>query len=211
MNLFKSIMGAAALVAFSGAAQAATVSFTEGNRDQIVGSTVVNASGVDTPGTPPGFDLGTVSNADSIKLYGRVFGKTDFYQFVATDAFSLLWIFDGYSSVGANSVGQNAAAGESGFVATPIDGTPNNAEFTLTNLDTAASVSIDFATNVVQGAAENVFGGRFDAGNYSLVIAGEGPADALYDLQLTTVPLPAGALLLLTAIGGLGVARRRKV
>lgn len=212
MNFLKTIMVAATAITLSGAANAATVSFTEGERDEVIGSIrVPTGSGNDTPGSAPGFDLSqgsALTGGDDVDLYGRIFGQTDFYNFASNAAFSLRWIFDGYVTAGVHPVGQSTL--DSGFTATPLLGSSNSATFTLTNTVTNASVSASFTTNVLLGDPENLFGQRFDAGSYTLEIDGDGPKDALYDITISTVPLPAGGLLLLTALGGMGVARRRR-
>ena len=51
------------------------------------------------------------------------------------------------------------------------------------------------------------FGKVVDAG----IMNGKGQAQVGFDIEAAVVPAPAAGLLLLTAIGGLGLARRRKV
>jgi len=50
------------------------------------------------------------------------------------------------------------------------------------------------------------FGDVVDAG----IMNGKGQAQVGFDIEAAVVPVPAAGLLLLTAIGGLGLARRRK-
>ena len=206
MNKFLGTAVITAALSFGAAAQAATYSFTEGNRTDIDGSerVVVNGTGV---GDTAAFTISeTLDTGDTFNLHGRIIEIDDSYTFTATEAFSLSWIFDGYE-IGGVTVAEN----ESGFVGTPFPGIGDNTSvFTLTNLGTLASVSETFTTDIITGADEYLFTGNFEAGTYAFTINGAGPLDALYDIQISAVPLPAGALLMLTGLAGFGAMRRRK-
>ena len=48
------------------------------------------------------------------------------------------------------------------------------------------------------------------AGQYMLTITGINRTPALYDINISQVPVPSAGLLLLTALGGAAAMRRRK-
>ncbi len=207
---FLRLTAAAAALLVGTSASAATFIFTEGNRATIDSSTVVTNDGTgtgDTAGGPPGFVLGTLNSGDDIELHGRIIEIDDRYTFTATAGFNLEWIFGGYQ-IGGVQVDQD----RSGFSGVPAPGPGDNtSDITLTNLGTLDVTSGTFTTDINQTNTmdENIFAGRFAAGTYELFIDGGGPFDALYDIRISAVPLPAGAVLLLTGLAGLRLARRK--
>lgn len=224
MGNLKQIIGAATLVgtlALGATANAAVLKFTEGDRADIDDSVRVTTDGNganDTAGAPPGFQLGTLTGGDDINLHGRIINIQDRYTFTSTASFSVEWIFEGYT-IGGALVDED----RSGFSGVPAPGVGDNTStFQLTNLgldgvlgggDDTVAGSDDFTTDInsTTGDDQKLFAGKFEAGTYELFIFNSGGnKDALYDIRISAVPLPAGALLLLTGVAGFGVARRRK-
>jgi hypothetical protein len=208
MRLTKIISIAATAVLLTGAAaQAATLSWTEGKRAQVDGTTLVVPT--DAANGFPGFDIGTLGlGGGNIDIHGRIVSKTDYYQFTSARAFRIHLLFGGYDLAAGevNYPGDDNTV--SGLTSRPY---PNSGEFSPVNfyLDGAASVANTFFTDVVGG--DPLIFGRMAAGTYTLTIdGGLDDPDALYDIRIQAVPLPAGGLLLLTALGGLGIARRRR-
>lgn len=85
-----------------------------------------------------------------------------------------------------------------------------------------SNVIFEYVISTTSGVIQTFTQGGQTSGNVSFTLAqgqtftamlmagATGQATATGELQLTPIPLPAGALLLLTALGGLAVARRRK-
>lgn len=203
MKIFKLTAMLAAAAFFSGAATASTVSFTEGQRAQVAGSTVIVPR--DAAGSRPGFDLGAVGS--STEVHGRIVESNDFYTFSSGRVFSVNWIFGGFDLEAGGTVA------DSGLTAVPFDETGGPVDIFLTDLSTDTVVASVFGlvTNIISGT-ENIFGTSFAAGNYELSLHGQGGPldDALYDITISAVPLPAGFLLMGSALGGLVLVRRRK-
>ena len=109
----KSILSAfAATMLIGGAASAATIGWSEGQREQVVGTQVITPT--DASNAPPGFFLGSVRGGETIDLHGRIVKSSDFFTFTAKRAFSIEFIFGGYAEVG----GPGSAV--SGLTAVPV-------------------------------------------------------------------------------------------
>jgi hypothetical protein len=201
-------LAAAAVAVSAGIAAAATVGYTEGIRPQVAGTTALND---DATNSAPGFALGTVSAGgpvDIIEVYGRIVGNADVYQFVATTAFRIDFIFGGYDLEGGGHVA------ESGFVADPnVSGNPgNDSRFRLrmTSPDDVLIDVLEFSTPVT-GGPSFIFGAG--PGEYRFRIDGGHPdaGAALYDIRISSTPLPAGLPVFITGLGlGLGLLRWRR-
>jgi len=194
---------------------ALAVSFTEGVRPQVQGSSVVAPT--DANNQRPGFDL-TPGSAlsfggplESIDLHGRIVGASDFFRFTALSDFTVSFIFGGYTQQDGTIVAS------SGFVDDPAAARRGSiSDFSLSLLDgvgnvTSSQVIADLASGITAGNAFLFSGGP---GSYSFGIEGQTDA-ALYDIriqaasQATTVPLPASLPILLAGLAGLGLAARR--
>ncbi len=184
-------------------AQAATLSYTEGKREQVAGTTVISPT--DASNAPPGYDLGTIGFGeanDTIDLYGRIVNAVDVYSFTSNSAFRIDFIFGGYDLASGGTVS------ESGFVAENRD---NNSDFSLDIL--APSTGSVGATNLVTDITSGIsfiFGG--DAGTYQFALDGTGGA-ARYDIRISAVPLPAGLPLMgagLALMGFVAWNKKRK-
>lgn len=181
------------LAVFAGAASATSIGFTEGARPLVAGTTPV---GGDAPNGAPGFDLtaslmgGVAQAGDTVDLFGRIVTAKDAYQFESAADFTVSFIDDAFRLEGAGS---------------------NTSVFRLidnaTMMEVAASTFVDAAgTGLIFGAS---------AGDYTFIVDGAtvpGNAAALYDVQFATapIPLPAAAPLLVAALGGLAMMRRRR-
>ena len=180
-----------------GAASAATVGWTEGKREVVLGTTRLSN---EAPNVAPGRELGTVTAEDSIELYGRIVSKIDYYKVVTLDVRTTVeWIFEGYETVGGTVVT------DSGLDVTP--GAMVNLAF-----DGVGVAGNTFSSDVFASNGGDQFIATLMPGTYSFSVDGLNAKAALYDIRFTAaaVPLPAGGVLLLTGLAGLGIARRRK-
>ncbi|PWJ15036.1 VPLPA-CTERM sorting domain-containing protein [Jannaschia seohaensis] len=202
-----------AALAFSGAASAATLKVTEGNRALVNGTVAVADPG------PVGVNLGTVDGINVAESYGVLVAGQDGYTFVSTAlTASIDFVFGGIQTVAGNL--------NSGLI-TSIDAGDNEGPKTITFnlysgntnggtlLDTTSRTG-DVTTLADNGGTTSIFSG-LAAGSYYFEILGNGDGRATtYDITYTgvgeasPVPLPASALLLIGGIAGLGFARRRK-
>lgn len=210
----------AAILLTTGTAQAVSFNgITEGTRDRVMGTTARS----DVPGSVPGFPAGVLGAGD-FYIFGRIVGGVDNYEvtFQAANAFTIGFHFGGYTT-DRNRGRDNIALGDiaaSGLVG--VRGTTaKNVTFGLTGesditFQSDVTSVADMAANVVPLGATFTSPVLFSggAGNYTLSIDGRADRQiAYYDLKISVVPLPAGILLLLTALGGLGFAgwyRRRE-
>lgn len=238
MNVLKTaLISAIAATALGSASHAApltngfTFGVTEGknqNRRTVVGTDDKNIDA----GT---IDLGQLLVGDVFGIYGRIVGSVDFFEFEfeANGAFNIAFDLDGYnvykSGDSDDGSGSNIEFVETSGLVTQkdISGETNGnsaddkeVKFSLfqdgTLLETTYRTS-----NLVDGATdlERVLFASDEEGTYKLRIDGRGMANtpddnniaALYDINITAtpVPLPAGALLMLTGLAGFGVMRRR--
>ncbi|MEM8729377.1 MAG: VPLPA-CTERM sorting domain-containing protein [Pseudomonadota bacterium] len=203
----KTFIAAALSALFLGsAATAATVSYTEGKRHTVEGSTHI--TNPDVPSTAPGFITADLNSGDTIDIHGRIVTAVDVYTFTANSAFRIDWIFDGYALEDDNPFDDKVRGDDntiSGFVARPATA---NGSVTAIYLNNVASTGNDFSTNIISGDS-TIFGVQ-SAGTYTLKIDGLNQYDALYDTRISTMPVPAGAVLLLTGLGALAAVRRRR-
>ncbi|WP_257884056.1 VPLPA-CTERM sorting domain-containing protein [Roseobacter insulae] len=206
MRLVKTISIALAAIALSGAAHAATFGWTEGLRPDVVGTNRIVPT--DANNAPPGFDLGTINGGQSIDLHGRIVDAADIYQFTSKRKFRIDFIFEGFDAIVNGNV---KTINTSGFVSQPLDA-DDGAVVNMFLEDAGglpgAAAGNSFVTDITSG--DSTIFGRTAPGTYTFTIDGLNNFDALYDIRITAVPLPAGGLLLLTALGGLGIARRRR-
>ncbi len=203
----KHVVVAAALLAAaitSGAANAATVVFTEGKRNAVIGSTNVK----DVPNKAnKAFDMGVLGGGDIIQLHGRIVSAIDSFAFTADTAFEISFLFGGFET-------KKGPVAASGFVTEKSS--PNTSIFRLlggpTAFDPISEVSRTSGITEVAGNGGTAVLFRGGPGTYVFQIdgtGGNGGKPALYDIEIAPVPLPASAVLLVAGLAGLGLARRR--
>jgi len=206
--MWKTGLAALILACAASASSAATVAFTEGARPRVDGTVKLS----DVPSSAGGaYDVitndggvlgGSFDVGDVVRIYGRIVGAVDSYTFEASTHFTIKFIFGGYDLANGNSVG------ESGFVSERV--AEKTATFRLTNTGTGDQQSTVYTTDITGGDPLVFKGGP---GTYVFAIDGRGDQGrpiGLYDLKITAVPLPASAFLMLAALGGVGLASRRR-
>lgn len=197
---------AAALSLGVTAASAATVRISEGSRAPILGSIDLG----DVRGAPTGaYDTGTLGAGDSLELYGRIVGAVDTFAFTSAQSFTVSFLFGGYETA-------KGVVRASGFIGT---GTRDNTSVfrLLDATDPSRMIAERTYTSSIlsedgNGGTARIFAGG--PGSYLFQIdgsrQGNGGNAALYDIEISAVPLPASALLLLAGVGALGAMRRMK-
>ncbi|MEM1432135.1 MAG: hypothetical protein AAGG09_21975, partial [Pseudomonadota bacterium] len=154
-----------------------------------------------------------------IGIHGRIVSAEDRFTFSVRDGavFDVRFDFDGYTLEGGGVV----APGLSGLVTQSASREPDLSlaakgvriallDDTLTELD-----SITYGSHQTSATTTNasIFS-ELEAGTYTLVVDGSvGPntnAAALYDIEVSIVPLPLPLLMLTTGLGGLVLLGRRR-
>lgn len=192
------VMVGLGMLAMTSSAFATTVGFSEGVRDQVAGTTVINPVDVPSMG---GFDLGSLAAVgDSISIHGRIVNAVDAYTFTSATAFNVEFIFGGVA------LEAGGMTDSSGFVLDDIGSDANNTSDFSLQLGMDAALMQTLTTEITGGESLIFSGGP---GTYSFIIDGSG-GGALYDVRISAVPLPAALPLLLGGMGLLGVFGRKK-
>lgn len=227
--MYNFIKGAALTAAIALGATAATAAsytfqYTEGMRDLVKGSIALSPE--DASPAIPGFDIGTLNAGDKVAVHGRIFNNIDTFTFTATTRVKVKWILDGYILDKDDSLvdlsgyvaAKREAPGVSNFVVddtvgAPIGITAMTFDEDSDGLGLVPAVGSPFSAEISARAGSDDKIIALAAGTYTFKLDGKSTGsthDALYDIKISAVPLPAGALLLLTGLAGLGIARRRK-
>lgn len=208
MTIWKTGFAALVLACAASASTAATVSYTEGARALVDGSTKLS----DVPGSAgAAYDVitndggalgGSFDVGDIVRLYGRVVGGVDSYTFKAVTNFRIEFLFGGYDLANGTNIS------DSGFVSTTA--AEKTATFRLTDTASGDEQSTVYTTDITGGSPVIFTGGP---GTYVFAIDGRGDQGrpvGLYDIKITAVPLPASAFLMLAGLAGIGLVSRRR-
>ena len=160
-TITSAVYGIAVLTMLSMAnVNAATYTYTEGNRPEVVGSDEVH---IDAPESADGNYLlekvgfnESYDEYETLNLHGKIGGKDDNYKFKAKSAFRIDFIFGGYDYLDGD--GNTQTASKSGFIRENT-GEDNKAKFTLTSIETGASTESFFTTNKKKGDS-NIFSSK---------------------------------------------------
>lgn len=209
IKLFASAAVSALMIA--GSATAATLSLVDTGTFTLDSKFTASDLG-DVNGLADGVEIHTLSSgnigglsvdADHVKFRVTYLGSeadhtNEAFELASGGAGTVLFSNDGSSSIGDSVI---FTGGLSGFVAFLFKDT-NQGE-TITNGDASTS----------SPGLRIGFSDIFDDGRSVIALFGDGAGDADFDdlaVKISIVPLPAGGLLLLTALGGIGFARRKK-
>ncbi len=202
--------------------EAATLGYTEGTRNTVVGTTKITAP--DTSSNPnAAFDLlkggstavgSALAAGDRIEIFGRIVSSIDNFFFIdAASKFNVSFIFGGYDFFTSET--DTSTAPVSGLTGEPAGGGTTGKDVAFRLLDKNDSNneigSKTFTSETTSGNGLIFTGGP---GQYVLQIDGRSDDTvALYDVAVTgvsAVPLPAAGWLMLAGFGGLAALRRRK-
>jgi len=230
-GLNKFAIAAVTTAMMSTCATAATYTFTEGNgnnRKLVAGANQIDLE--DANNSTPGFDIDGLAGQttgfganDVVQLHGRIVSSQDVfsYTFAFAQGFKVEFDLDGYtlatdtnSSDGDDTESLSGLVGQDGRFGNPKAGiSAKGVAFTLTNTADNSFITRPFTTDILDGEDPFIFAGLGGV-EYTLTVDGSvGPqkgADALYDLKISAVPIPAAGFMLLGGIGGLAALRRRK-
>ena len=206
---------------FAGPVVAASIGYTEGTRQTVVGTTKITAP--DTSSDPfAAFDLldggatvlgNALDAGEQIEIFGRIVGAIDNFLFIeAASSFEISFIFGGYEVYDTGTSGSISAASVSGLTGEPAGGGSTGKDVVFKLLDNAngnVELASDTFTSEKTSGDPLIFAGG--AGSYVLQIDGTSDNQvALYDVRISAVPIPAGGLLLLTALGSVAALRRKR-
>lgn len=203
MNIFTkaTAITAVAIAGLSaGSAMASTIDFTA----SLTGDQEVNADGTSAGVVTDAFGSARISvdtDAETISFYLSVTGLT-------IDS-----LFDDLVAAAVGPIHlHNAPAGANG----PIDVPFAFSEDTYSDTETGFAVNVEgfrFADAVALAGSEQTFEGflaELSAGNYYINVHSDTFTAGELRGQVAPVPLPAGMILLLTGLGALGAAKRRR-
>ena len=218
MNIKIIASAAVSALMIAGSATAATLSFGGDTSTAILPGPGGGYDGFsvgllgDVNGLNVGSTVTTVSNAigigglqvdeDNVQfevtyLGSEAFNTNEAFELASGGLGSVLFSNDGSAQIGDTAT---FTGGLSGFIEFLFKDVSQGE--TIQNGDTSSSspqLSIGFSE-------------IFDGGRSVIALFGDGLGDADFDdlaVKISIVPLPAGGLLLLTALGGIGLARRK--